>query len=151
MPHIEKIAQPGMKVVFLIRCPRPVVTGSCDGSPQLNGQEETRFASYAEEATGAREAVLDRWWIDEQRLVAEHKLVLELEALLKRGVEMAVDVYTGSLKTAIKTYTLNGNVHLIVRRVGWAISMMQSFCRMMPGFVLLKQPTFSSVRLLHAN
>ena len=54
--------------------------------------------------------------MEEQRLSAEHKVFLALEALLKRGIEITVDVYTGSLRRAVKSYTCKGDVHLIVMR-----------------------------------
>src|SRR5687768_14492892 len=78
IPYIEKIAQPGMKVVFLMRsCPQPAFAGS------LNDREEALFAGCVDEERSTREP-RDSSFMDEQRLIAEHKVFLAQQALLKR-------------------------------------------------------------------
>ena len=86
--------------------------------------------------------------MEEQRLSAEHKVFLALEALLKRGIEITVDVYMGSLRRAVKSYTSKGDVHLIVTRA--RREMMTDFLhKAFPAFGLFKHPTFSPILVLH--
>jgi hypothetical protein len=146
MPHIEKVTQPGMKVVFLIRCaPRQTVTESVPQLPELNA---TDTLGRRLEEVGSRPDWQSRL---DQRLVTEHKVFLALEALRNRGVEITVDVYTGSFRKVVKDYTRAGNVHLIIRRAGWGFPIKRRFCSLMAGLVSLKQPTLFPIHLSHAN
>lgn len=86
--------------------------------------------------------------MEEQRLSSEHKVFLALEALLKRGIEITVDVYMGSLRKAVKSYTSKGDVHLIVTRA--RREMITDFLhKAFPAFGLFKHPTFSPILVLH--
>jgi hypothetical protein len=143
IPYIEKIAQSGMRVVFLLRfSPQPAFTASQHDSIELRSfegaLEETRFTK--ENGCGTSVA--------EQRLSAEHKVFLALEALRKRGVEITVDVYTGSLRRAMKRYTCKGDVHLIVMRRRREL-VMDCIDKAFPAFGLFKHATFTPVLLLH--
>ncbi len=89
--------------------------------------------------------------MEEQRISTEHKVFLALEALHKRGVEITVDVYAGSLKRVVKSYTRKGNVHYIMKRAGKVLAMMQFVRRVFPIFGSLKARTFSPVLLLHST
>ena len=144
IPYIEKIAQSGMRVIFLLRfIPQPAFTVSQHNSIELRSfegeVEKTRFTKENNSGTAS---------IEEQRLSAEHKVFLALEALRKRGIEITVDVYTGSLRRAIKRYTSKGDVHLIVMRRRREL-VMDSIHKAFPLFGLFKHATFTPVLLLH--
>ena len=150
IPYIEKIAQPGMRVVFLIRfSPQPASKASRHDSIELECREESRFfEGELEKPRFTENSFRETQSMEEQRLSSEHKVFLALEALLKRGIEITVDVYMGSLRRAVKSYTSKGDVHLIVTRA--RREMITDFLhKAFPVFGLFKHPTFSPILVLH--
>ena len=125
IPHIEKIAQPGMKVVFLIRFSPQAAPKMPHKSLGLRCLEDPRSEWELEKPRFTGENIRGTQSMEEQRLSAEHKVFLALEALLKRGIEITVDIYMGSLKRIVKSYTVKGNVHFIVMRSGKKRAMME--------------------------
>jgi hypothetical protein len=86
--------------------------------------------------------------MENQRLAAEHKVFLALEALLKRRVELTVDLYKGSLGRVVKNYTRKGDVHLIMMRA--RRTLMTEFChKVLSVFGLAKHPTFFPILVSH--
>jgi hypothetical protein len=151
IPYIEKIALPGMRVVFLIRfIPQPAAKSSRRDSTELECVEESRFfAGEPEKSRFARENIGGTQSIEEQRLSAEHRVFLALEALLKRGIEISVDVYTGSLRRAVRRYTSKGAVSLIVMRARREQMMMDFLDKVFPIFGSFKQGTAAPVLVFH--
>jgi hypothetical protein len=148
IPCIEKIARPGMKLVFLIAF-RP---HAVPRAPRYNllALKYLGDVEEFEKPMFARENISETPSMEEQRLSAEHKVFLALEALHKRGVEIIVDVYTGSLKKVLKNYTRKGNVRFIMQRMGKIPAMMQSVRGAFPIFGSFKQRTSYPVLLLHS-
>ncbi len=103
IPYIEKVARPGMKVVFLL--PFPV------GGPRYTFCTDLFLLPRAEE-------VMNYYSWDGNLQRARSKLSFACEVLRSKGVEVGVDVYTGSLKKAIRSHMLNGDVHLLMTRAG---------------------------------
>ena len=104
IPYIENVARPGMKVVFLMRYP-------VDGF------------IWAKEEYGMRAALeakkLVHYYSWEGNLEkAKKQIAPACEALRAKGIEATVDIYAGSLKKAVRSHTLNGDVHLIMTRAG---------------------------------
>ena len=152
IPYIEEIAKPGMKVVFLIGFRPQDASETARYNPLgLRCSEDTRLAGDLEKPMFAAESISESHLMEEQRLVAEHKVFLALEALKKRGVEITVDVYAGSLKRIVKNYTRNGNVHFIVKRLGKLLAMMQFIRRAFPRFGASNQRAFSATLLHHST
>lgn len=152
IPYIEKIAQPGMKVVFLIRfSPQTAFNALRHNSIELKSPEESRFfEGEFEKPKFTERNFRGTQSMEEQWLSAEHKVFLDLEALLKRGIQITVDVYTGSLNRAVKSYTRKGDVRLIVMRARREL-MMSFLHKAFHVFGLFKQPTFSPILVLHAS
>jgi hypothetical protein len=102
IPYIEKVARPGMKVVFLVRYP-------VDGIRWQKEEYGMRAALEAKELVHyySWEANLEQ---------AKKQIAPACEALRAKGIEAAVDVYAGSLKKTVRSYTLEGGVHLIMTR-----------------------------------
>jgi hypothetical protein len=152
IPYIEKIAQPGMKVIFLIRfSPQTASNALRHNSIELKCLEESRFfEGELEKPKFTKRNFRETQSMEEQRLSAEHKVFLALEALLKRGIEISVDVYTGSLNRAVKSYTCKGDARLIVMRARREL-MMSFLHKVFPVFGLFRQPTFSPILVLHAT
>jgi hypothetical protein len=117
----------------------------------LNRLEDVGFAGIVDGSEGTAEANGRKESIDEQGLLTEHGVFLTLEALLKRGIEVSVDVYTGSLKKAMKSYTRRGDVNIVMKRLTRAATIVQFLCRNIPMFSLMNRPNFSSIRLLRTN
>jgi len=143
IPYLEKIAQPGMRVVFLMRYP---VDG---GFEWLRDHWVT--TESVEEARRAGEKIRNTYWLEEQGRLAEHKVFLAQETLRKKGVEIAADVYVGSLRRAVKNYSLKGDVHLIMMRPRTGLAMMKLLHKTVPIFGLFYQSGFSSMLLLHPD
>jgi hypothetical protein len=150
IPYIEEVAQPGMKVVFLIGFqPQVVSKAPRYDSLAFNSFEDMRFAGRLEQSGSPNENVDGP--MEQPSLSAEHKVFLALERLHKRGIEIAVDVYLGSLKRVVKKHTRKGNVHFIMKRAGKGSAIMQFVRRAFPIFGSFNRRAFSSVLLLHST
>ncbi|HXV82990.1 MAG TPA: hypothetical protein VEG60_24255 [Candidatus Binatia bacterium] len=142
VPYIEKIAQPGMRVVLLIRfVHQTVFKASRHDSIELECPEES---AHFHGVFAAERGTVS---LEEQRLSLEHKVFLALEALRKRGIEIAVDVYMGSLRKAVKNHTRKGDVHFIVMRARREPAA-AFFDKALPLFGLFKHSTFAPVLVL---
>jgi hypothetical protein len=135
IPYIEKVARPGMEVVFLVRYP-------VDGI-RLHKEEYGMKAALEE-----KNSVNYYSWEGNLRR-AESKVSSTCEALCPKGVEVAVDVYAGSLKKAVRSHTLNGDVHLIMTRAGVGDWIARLFDGTNSIFKWFKRPSFSSVMLIN--
>jgi hypothetical protein len=135
IPYIENVARPGMKVVFLARYPVDGFIGSITDS-DVPKPSETR-------------ALLTYYTWDGNLERAKRKAGAACEALRAKGIDATVDVYAGSLKKAVRSHTLTGDVHLIMTRAGIG----QRIAGLLNGtnslFNLFRQPTLSPVLLIH--
>jgi len=135
IPYVEKVARPGMKVLFLMRYP-------VGGIKWPTKEPDTETASEANE-------LLDYYSWEANLKRAKAETAPAAEALGRKGVEVAVDVYAGSLKKAVRSHTLDGDVHLIMTRAGIG----QRTAGFLNGtsslFDLFKRPTVSPVLLIH--
>jgi hypothetical protein len=133
IPFIEKVARPGMNVVFLVRYP-------VDGF--IWAKEEYGMRA----AIQARELVNYYSW--ENNLEnAKRNLSRVCEALHIPGVEATVDVYAGSLKKALRSHMVNGDVHLIMTRAGLGERIAALVAGTISFSKLFKRPSFSPVIL----
>jgi len=141
IPYIEKVAQPGMKFVFLIQYP---LIGAFEWlRDRMRGE-------FPEEAAWAEKKIFARYsGEEEERRLAEHKIFLAQQALRKRGVEIVVDVYTGPLRKAVDSYRRQGDLQLIMMRMG-SVLRIQSFLHgAIPLLGIFRRPSFSHMLLLH--
>jgi hypothetical protein len=135
IPYVEKVARPGMKVVFLMRYP-------VDGIRWQKEEYGMRAALEAKELVHyySWEANLEK---------AQAQVTPVCEDLRAKGIEAGVDVYAGSLKHAVRAHALNGDVHLIITRTAvdnWVGKLLDSAISM---FRSLKRPSISPVMLIH--
>jgi len=137
IPYVDKVARPGMKVLFLMRYP-------VGGIKWPTKEPDTETASEANE-------LLDYYSWEANLKRAKAEIAPAVEALGRKGVEVAVDVYAGSPKQAVRSHTRNGDVHLIVTCAGVG----QKIAGLLTGsnslFDLFKRPSFSPVLLIHPN
>jgi len=135
IPYIEKVARPGMKVVFLVRYP-------VGGIKWPTREPDTETASEVKE-------LIDYYSWEGNLENAKRKVAPAREALRAKGFEADIDVYAGSLKKAVRSHTLKGDVHLIMTRAGiWGW-----IARLFDGtnsiFKWFKRPSFSPVLLIN--
>lgn len=102
--YVENIAEAGTKAVFLMPYPIDGIHRSTEKSEAAAVEHGKRLAEYY------------TW----ERNLENSRRILSpaLEALSSKGMEVSVDVYTGRLTRAIKKFTANGDVHLIVTGAG---------------------------------
>ncbi|MGH7774098.1 MAG: hypothetical protein ACREQA_17885 [Candidatus Binatia bacterium] len=140
LPYLEKIAQSGMRVVFLIHYP---LTGGFD---RLRYHGVT--GEPVEEATFTANQIAEREFSEEEK-ERQHRIFLAQEALREKGVEIIVDVYTGSLRRVIEDYKASGDVHWIMMRPRRGNPIMRLLGWRDPFFGMLKRSSFCPVLLLH--
>ena len=135
IPYIEKVVRPGMKVVFLMRYP-------VDGIGLRKEEYGMRAALEAKNLVNyySWEGNLEK---------AKQQVAPACEALQARGIETAVDVYAGSLKRAVRSYTLNGDVDLIMTRARIGDRIARLFDGTSSVFKWFKRPSFSPVLLIN--
>ena len=135
IPYIENVARPGMKVVFLMRYP-------VDGFIRAKEEYGMRAALEAKKSVNyySWEGNLEN---------AKKQVASACEALRAKGIEAAVDVYAGSLKKAVRSHTLNGDVHLIMTRAGIGDWIARLFDGTTSVFKWFKRPSFSPVMLIN--
>ena len=134
IPYVERVARPGMNVVFLVRYP-------ADGFTWTKEEYGMRAALQA------RELVNYYSWENNLENV-KRKLSSVCEALWGKGVEATVDVYAGSLKKALRSHMVNGDVHLIMTRAGFGDRIAALVAGTTSFSKLFKRPSFSPVMLI---
>jgi hypothetical protein len=135
IPYVEKVARPGMEVVFLVRYP-------VDGF--IWAKEEFGMKAALE----AKKLVHYYSWEENLHRAAE-KLSSACAVLRPKGIEVAVDLYAGNMRSAVRDYTAKGDIHLIVTRAGIG----QRIAGFLNGsnslFDLFRRPAVSPVLLIH--
>ena len=135
IPCLERVAQPGTKVTFLFRYP-------VDGFIRSN-EVETFGRSLAE----AKRLAKHYSW-EENLKRAEEKVAPALESLGRKGATVAVDIYAGSLRKAIKNHAPKVGVSLVMTHAGIGQWIAGFFNGMNPVLGLFKRPAFSPVLLI---
>ena len=139
IPYIEKIAQPGMKVVFLLRYP---VTGDF-----LWLGDHWVTTESPREALLAGRRVMEKYSWDVQRGLAEQRVLVARKALRRKEIEVAVELYTDSLGRVVRDYTATGDVHLIMMRAGSGNPMIRLLRQTLPLLGLFRKSSSSPVLL----
>ena len=107
LPYLERVAQPDMKAVFLIHI-------DLSRFEEMTGQLlaiDTGLGSASLPGRNNSDELL------EQRIrLAEARIFPACAALRARGVEIVVNVFAGSLRKAVRDYTLQEEVHLVMMR-----------------------------------
>jgi hypothetical protein len=133
--YVEKVARPGMKVIFMIPYPVEGFRWPREEFGRKATQEAKMLASYYSWDTNVQEA--------KERILPTSKV------LVSSGIEVAADVYAGSVRRAVRDYAAKGDIHLIVTRAG----MGERIAGLLNGssslFDLFKRPTLSPVLLIH--
>ncbi|HMA81678.1 MAG TPA: hypothetical protein VKR81_12345 [Candidatus Binatia bacterium] len=139
VPYIEKVTEPGASVVFLIQ--RPIsdfkwLQAYCGIAQCGLGKTlavRRMFASYS---------------LNMQIQLAQRRVFQTCGALHDMGLNFTVDVYTGSLRKTLRSYANNGDVQLLVMRLGIGQRIMGFLQGVDSIGTMLRRPTASSVLLL---
>jgi hypothetical protein len=125
LPYIEQIAQPGVKVVFLVQ-----IGGG--GFQKLGGELLSMH-------TGIRSSYLlgtmcEEDAVEKRRALAERQVYPACRSLRQRGVQVEVHGYEGSPQRIVRRYLGKENVQLVMMRPSshWlvdAVRMIASACR----------------------
>jgi hypothetical protein len=140
--YVEKLAQPGMKVVFLVHWIR-----SGFASIQAYGQIMETGTGISTALAGVKMA--EALELHRQKGAIEEKVFPLCHNLQKNSVGIAVDVYTGSQKKAIASYAGKANVDVLMLRTGVRLGIMSLLNTAVPSWLLFKRPGFSPVFVLH--
>ncbi len=143
IPFVERVAQPGMKVVFLVRYP-------------VDGFDEHIRAGRATGETGTPnpekiKKIAARFTWESQQQLARQRVFPACHALQTKGAEVTVDVYTGSLRKAVKSYALTGDVHLMMANAGIGRVISRSLKNLFSILRSSKRPSFAPTLSLVAN
>jgi hypothetical protein len=135
IPYVEKVARPGMKVVFLVRYPVDGFIWAKEEFGMKAALETKKLVNYYSWEGNLRRA--------------EEKVSSAYAALRPKGIEVAVDVYGGSLKKAVRSHTRNGDVHLIMTRAGIVDWIARLFDGTASVFDWFRRPRLSPVLLIN--
>jgi hypothetical protein len=135
IPYVEKVARPGMKVVFLVLYP-------VDG---IRWQKE----EYGMRAALKAKQLVNHYSWEGNLQNAQKQVAPACESLRARGIEASVDVYAGSLKKAVRSHMLSGDVHLIMTRLGIGDRIAKLFDGTTSIFNWFRRPNFSPVLLIN--
>jgi hypothetical protein len=135
IPYVEKVSRPGMKVIFMVPYPTDGFCWAHEEFGRKGIEEAKRLANYY------------RWDTNLQK--AKDRISPALKSLASKGMEVAVDLYAGSMRSAVRNYAAKGDVHLIVT----SASIGQRIAGVLNGSNslgdLFKRPVLSPVLLIH--
>lgn len=132
IPYIENVARPGMKVVFMVPYPVDALDWSTEEFGHKAIVEGKTLAGYY------------TW--DANLKKAKDRISAALKILPAKGIEVGVDLYAGSTRSAVRDYAAKGDVHLIVTRAGigdWIGRLLDA------TMSVFKRPSFSPVLLIN--
>jgi hypothetical protein len=135
IPYVEKVSRPGIKVIFMVPYPTDGFCWAREEFGRKGIEEAKRLADYY------------RWDTNVQR--AKERIAPLLKSLTSKGIEVAVDLYAGSMRSAVRNYAAKGDVHLIVTRAGIGQRIAGVFNGSNSLFDLFKRPVLSPVLLIH--
>lgn len=135
IPYIEKVARPGIRVVFLVRYP-------VDGFIWVK-------EDYGMKAALEAKKLVNYYSWEGNFQNAQKRVAPACETLRAKGIEAAVDVYAGTLKKAVRSHMLNGDIHLIMTRAGIGDWIARLFDGTTSVFKRFRRPSFSPVMLIN--
>ena len=142
IPYLDKIAEPGMRVVFLVR-------SSASIWQWMNGHLTAMH-------TGNRIALQNcqiarRYDVERQQRLAEEFVARSSQGLRHRGVETEVQIHSGGLKSVLEHSSRARNVRLVMVPASDAFGLIRLGRLIRNTFTLMKRPGSSRVVLLHPH
>jgi hypothetical protein len=139
MPYIEKIARPGMDVVFLIR-------SSSTSWPRM---EALLAAMHTENpaALQKQEGIMGFEYERQKRLAEED--LQRFNQRLGKGVQTRVKIYAGRLKRALSNCARSGDIRLVVMPAAGPPPWVRLVEGLRSALGLIRQPRHCPMLLLH--
>ena len=142
IPYIEKLARPGASVVFLIRHP-------VSGLKWL--QAYCGIAQCGLEKSLTVRRMIESYSLKMRRPLFERRVFQTCGALHDMALNIAVDVYTDSLRMALRSYANRGDAPLVIMRPGIGQRMVSFLQGAVSMHRIHANPFASSVMLFHAG
>jgi len=139
IPYIEKVAEPGASIVFLVHHP-------VNGFKWL--QAYCGIAQCGLEKTFAVRRMIESYSLKTRMQLAQRRVFQTCAALYDMDLNITVDVYTGSLRKTLKSYENNEDTQLLIMRPGIAQRIM-SFLHWVDAIGTMVRGPTSSVLLLY--
>jgi hypothetical protein len=136
---IEKVAEPGASVVFLVHHP-------VNGFKWL--QAYCGIAQCGLEKTFVIRRMMESYSLKTRAQLAQRRVFQTCKALHDMDLNITVDVYTGRLRKTLKSYENNGDTQLLIMRLGIAQRIM-SFLHWVDAIGTMVRGPTSSVLLLY--
>jgi hypothetical protein len=140
LPHIEKIAQPGMRVVFLV--PYPVKLW-----PWVRDHWVTTDSSR--EAMVAGREIMDKYSWEAQKELADQKIFLARAVLHKKQVDVVVNLCVSSMRRVIKDHSVDRKARWVLFRAENRYQLINLIRRTLSLFGASKRPVSPPVLVLH--
>jgi hypothetical protein len=109
IPYLDKIAKPGMRVVFLIR-------GSASNWPRMAAHLAAMQGGNLVALENCE--ILERAMLESKERLADSGLAKLRGALRRRGVEVEVRMYVGSFKKVVEDIAQKRDVRFVVMPAG---------------------------------
>ena len=142
VPCIEKVAEPGASVVFLVH-------RTVNGFKWL--QAYCGIAQCGLEKTLAVRRMIESYSLKMRRQLAQRRVFQTCEALHDMGLNITVDVYAGCLRKTLKSYANNGDAQLLVMRLGIGQRIMSVLHGVVSVSSVFSRSFSSSALLLHSG
>ena len=139
LPYVEQIAQPGMKVVFLVHCG---LSGFRELLDQLLAINVDNHPAQLPRKNNRN------IWEDRKQSVRE-KVLAACAGLASRGIGIGVNVYAGRLGRVVQGYIAKEDIRLILMCPHGGDRLRSLLRKIGPLAPLFKPPIFSPVLLLH--
>ena len=141
LPYVEQIAQPGMKVVFLVHCG---FRGFQDLLDQLLAVNAGITPAHLP-GKNTRDS-----WQSRKHFVRE-EVLCACTGLTNGGIKIGVNVYAGRLAGVVREFIANEDIDLVLMGPRAGDRLRNLLRKMGPLAPLFKAPVFSPVLLLHPN
>ncbi len=142
IPYLQKVAQPGANVVFLVHHR----VSSLKWLQAYCGIMECGL-----EKTMAMRRMFESYSMKMRKQLARQKVFYTCEALHKLGVKVAVEIYTGSLRKTLSSSVFGRDVDLIVMRTGIGRRIMNFLQGMASIRDVVRRSAFSPVLVLNTK
>jgi len=135
IPYVEKVARPGMKVVFMVPYPLDGFRWSHAEFGRKMIEEAKRLVNYYS------------WDANLQK--AKDRISRASRSLTVTGIELDVDLYAGSIRKAVRDHTAKNDVQMIVTRTGIGERIAAVLNGSNSVSDLFKRPALSAVLLIY--
>jgi hypothetical protein len=142
LPYIEKVAQPGASIVFLVHHP----VNSFKWLKAYCG-----IAQCGLEKTLTVRRMIESYSLKTRRQLAQRRVFRTCEALHDMDLNITVDVYTGSLRKTLKSYADIGDAQLLVMQPGFGQRIMSALHGTVFVSSVFSRSFSSSALLLHSG